>query len=179
MENEIITAILIIIVLIGVISIGYLLLKIILLLKTHRSVINKCDYSPHFDLGTKFMDDSYSENNEPTLLLYISEEERRSTGRLEFKKIDNRASSRIELLNKEAFILGRASDVDIFIGDRMISRKHLQVSFTSDKWQIKDLGSSNGTFLNGERIVPGHSVVVNSESIVCIGRTEFSICLWQ
>lgn len=176
MENEIITAILGITVLIGVISIGYLLVRIILLLQTRRSVIKMRDCPPHFDLVRKPMDDLESYNNETTLLLCISEGGRSSTGRLEFKKIDDRTSTRIELLNKEAIILGRASDVDIFIEDRMISRKHLQVCFTSNKWLIKDLGSSNGTFLNGERLVPGHSVFVPPKSVVNIGRTEFSIC---
>jgi len=48
--------------------------------------------------------------------------------------------------------IGRSSDNTIFIDDKKISRKHAVLSLINNRLQIEDLKSSNGTFVNGERI---------------------------
>ena len=48
--------------------------------------------------------------------------------------------------------LGRHSDNDIFINVDGISRKHAVISIVADGLEIEDLGSSNGTFVNGDKI---------------------------
>lgn len=48
--------------------------------------------------------------------------------------------------------LGRHSDNDIFVNVDGISRKHAVVTVLPDGLQVEDLGSSNGTFVNGEQI---------------------------
>jgi membrane-bound lytic murein transglycosylase D len=50
------------------------------------------------------------------------------------------------------FSIGRTKECDLQIKDDCISRRHLQVIFDGRQWRLKDLGSFNGTFLNGERI---------------------------
>jgi len=48
--------------------------------------------------------------------------------------------------------IGRHSDNDIFVNVDGISRKHAVLSVTSNGLEIEDLGSSNGTYVNGEKI---------------------------
>jgi len=50
-------------------------------------------------------------------------------------------------------VLGRGSDADVRINDDEISRRHVRVEQRGDSVWIEDLGSRNGTFVNGERIV--------------------------
>ncbi len=48
--------------------------------------------------------------------------------------------------------IGRASDCSIPIKDRYLSRKHAEILSTDGHWVLKDLGSANGTYLNGARV---------------------------
>lgn len=51
--------------------------------------------------------------------------------------------------------IGRAPDCEISIPSDEISRKHAQVKPISDGLSVEDLGSSNGTYINGERVEKG------------------------
>lgn len=55
-------------------------------------------------------------------------------------------------LDKPSCILGRRQDCDLQIPLLGISRQHCQLSVEGGKITVKDLGSSNGTFVNGKRI---------------------------
>ncbi|KFB66386.1 phospholipase D-like domain-containing protein [Candidatus Accumulibacter vicinus] len=48
--------------------------------------------------------------------------------------------------------IGRAKENDFVISDALVSRLHAQIRLDGDRCTIRDLGSGNGTFLNGERI---------------------------
>jgi serine phosphatase RsbU (regulator of sigma subunit)/pSer/pThr/pTyr-binding forkhead associated (FHA) protein len=48
--------------------------------------------------------------------------------------------------------LGRATDCTVPIRDRYLSRRHAEIVFDADAWILRDLGSVNGTLLNGTRI---------------------------
>jgi pSer/pThr/pTyr-binding forkhead associated (FHA) protein len=53
--------------------------------------------------------------------------------------------------NKE-IIVGRSSDLDMVLVEEMVSRKHARISYENDSVFIEDLGSTNGTFVNGEKV---------------------------
>src|SRR6202041_1870447 len=49
-------------------------------------------------------------------------------------------------------IVGRSSDLDMVLVEDMVSRKHARIAMQNDQIWIEDLGSTNGTFVNGEKI---------------------------
>jgi len=71
-----------------------------------------------------------------------------------------------------AKIIGRGTDgVDIHVPDAAISRRHAELSFRDGQWAIRDLESSNGTFLNELRI-NGVTLLAHKDQIRC-GATVF------
>jgi hypothetical protein len=55
-------------------------------------------------------------------------------------------------LDRKAIVLGRSPDCDYVINDRQVSRRHARLTKTTAGYQLEDLGSKNGTFLNGTAI---------------------------
>ena len=53
--------------------------------------------------------------------------------------------------DRDIFI-GRSNDLEVVLVEDMVSRKHARVSLAGETLSIEDLGSTNGTFVNGEKI---------------------------
>lgn len=53
--------------------------------------------------------------------------------------------------NRE-IIIGRSSDLDMVLVEDMVSRRHAKISTTDSEIFISDMGSTNGTFVNGEKV---------------------------
>ena len=54
--------------------------------------------------------------------------------------------------NPGPWLLGYHSDCDVIIDHRTVSGMHCRISRVNQQWQIDDLNSTNGTFINGKRI---------------------------
>jgi pSer/pThr/pTyr-binding forkhead associated (FHA) protein len=55
-------------------------------------------------------------------------------------------------LSKPILTIGRSSDCDLVINDASISRQHVQIIRQEMGWYVQDLGSRNGTAINGQRL---------------------------
>ena len=70
-------------------------------------------------------------------------------------------------IEKPMVVLGRFN-VDFIIPDRQVSRKHAAIEVYGDKVIIKDLRSTNGTYVNGERVFQAE---LNDQSEIVLGGT--------
>ncbi|HEU5357634.1 MAG TPA: adenylate/guanylate cyclase domain-containing protein [Gemmatimonadales bacterium] len=70
------------------------------------------------------------------------------------------------------FVLGRATGNDLAVPDPTISRRHAEIEATPAGLHIKDLGSSNGTFINGAKITEG---VATTKDTVTFGKVTFAV----
>jgi pSer/pThr/pTyr-binding forkhead associated (FHA) protein len=71
-------------------------------------------------------------------------------------------------------VIGRSSECDLTVPGRKSSRQHAEVRFEGDQVVIEDLGSTNGTFLNGE--VLGEKRVLRPGDRIHIGGTTITFC---
>ncbi|MDR1825260.1 MAG: DUF3662 and FHA domain-containing protein [Bifidobacteriaceae bacterium] len=73
------------------------------------------------------------------------------------------------LLTGPVTVIGRGSDADIIVEDTGVSRRHVEIRLTPDGPVATDLGSTNGTFVEGHRIT--NALLVDGNTIT-VGRTQ-------
>ncbi len=71
-------------------------------------------------------------------------------------------------LEGDQLVIGRDTASAVTINDAEVSRKHARLTFQGGKYVIEDLGSTNGTFVNGQRLVS--PVVLKSGDVVSLGE---------
>lgn len=76
-------------------------------------------------------------------------------------------------LLKETLIVGRRESSDIVLRFPNVSGTHCELSLVDGRWVVKDLGSSNGTKVNGTRVSEGR---VDPGDRLSIGRHEYDVC---
>src|SRR5512135_3022459 len=67
-------------------------------------------------------------------------------------------------LTSQAGIIGRAVQCDIVIASKSVSREHLRIRRDGRRWFVDALGSTNGTWLNGERVI-GSLALMDGDSL--------------
>lgn len=69
--------------------------------------------------------------------------------------------------------IGRDGDwADVSLGLIFVSRRHAELYRQDNEWYIKDLRSTNGTFVDGTKLVPEQSVRLQNGSRICLGIPE-------
>jgi len=71
-------------------------------------------------------------------------------------------------LEGDQLVIGRDSSNSVAINDAEISRKHSRLTFQGGKYVLEDLGSTNGTFVNGQRLAG--QVVLKPGDVVSLGE---------
>lgn len=75
-------------------------------------------------------------------------------------------------LNADSIVLGRSSEADILIDDTGVSRKHLEIRTQDGVSTAVDLGSTNGSYVNGRRVQG--TAPLRDGSKITMGRTEIT-----
>jgi len=78
------------------------------------------------------------------------------------------------LLDRDVTTIGRHPDADLFLDDVTVSRRHAEIALTPDGCLLRDNGSLNGTYVNGERadehlLKTGDQVQVGRFKLVFVG----------
>lgn len=71
----------------------------------------------------------------------------------------------LHVIVEDRLELGRECD-GLLLSDERVSRRHLEITYDGSRLMATDLGSSNGTFLNGERITAPVALLASSELVV-------------
>ncbi|HQU84579.1 MAG TPA: FHA domain-containing protein [Pyrinomonadaceae bacterium] len=85
---------------------------------------------------------------------------------------ENGAKKNISV-NQETFIVGRLSTADLSIADGRLSREHLKIERFGDIFVATDLGSSNGTTLDGKRL--DRPTSVQNGDVLNLGGLEMKV----
>jgi hypothetical protein len=72
-------------------------------------------------------------------------------------------------ITRSRTVIGRGSDADITVDDTGISRKHVEILWDGTRAQVNDLGSTNGSLLDG---TPVRTAPLPPDSVIDIGRTR-------
>jgi pSer/pThr/pTyr-binding forkhead associated (FHA) protein len=80
---------------------------------------------------------------------------------------------KVELVAK--ITIGRDSDNDVVVDNKLASRHHAMIQKIKDAYFIKDVGSTNGTFINGVRIPNEKYVKLNPGDKISIGNMSLVI----
>jgi len=88
--------------------------------------------------------------------------------------ITSGAKEGLELpLNNQPLTIGRSSESGLVIRDDYTSTHHARLVLWGDEWVVQDLDSTNGTFLNGNRVHAPTPVPLNTP--IKIGTTTFEL----
>ncbi len=82
------------------------------------------------------------------------------------------AGTRIPL-KENVITFGRAEDSTVVLSDDYASTRHAQLAPRAGQWLLEDLGSTNGTYLDGAKVTEPASVSIGAP--IRIGRTVFEL----
>src|SRR5689334_19200123 len=84
--------------------------------------------------------------------------------------VSQSGDQRFDLPPGRSVIIGRGVGSDIAVYDPTISRRHAELVATGDVVTVKDLGSSNGTYINGRRVTTGR---LSANDTITFGKVGF------
>ena len=77
------------------------------------------------------------------------------------------------LINKGQTSVGRDASAGLQINDANLSRQHFEIIWDGKLAGLRDLGSTNGTRLEGQPVSPQKIVAIANESLIVAGRSQF------
>jgi hypothetical protein len=85
-----------------------------------------------------------------------------------------RDGMRVPLTPTRSLVFGRGAECDVVIPDMFLSRRHFRITRGSAQVELFDLGSSNGTLVNGHAV---RTAVVKDGDRIQLGRTVVVVCV--
>lgn len=77
-------------------------------------------------------------------------------------------------LTPGSFVIGRSEDIAQYVENTSgVSRAHVEILVTSHGCTLKDLGSTNGTYLNGENVAPYKEYPLQNDDVFVLAETRF------
>ena len=73
----------------------------------------------------------------------------------------------------DSAVLGRSPDADVLLDDPYASMFHLRLTMDGDTMSLADLGTTNGTYVNGRRVTT--PVTLNAGDSVQVGKTIMEV----
>lgn len=85
------------------------------------------------------------------------------------------ALGHLSLTIDDSLSIGRGSDNDVVLGSKQVSRNHAVLSVLNGKLYVKDLNSSNGTFINDTRIEGNRSSILQANDTLGFASFVFEV----
>lgn len=76
-------------------------------------------------------------------------------------------------LDGDRLVFGRADHVDEMLDDEYVSDEHAAIIKVEGEWRVRDLGSTNGTYLNGQKVIAPTSIAAGDQ--VQLGKTRLEV----
>lgn len=92
---------------------------------------------------------------------------------VELHVIGGKHSGQVIKLSHKKFLIGREQDCHLRPNSELVSRHHCIFTVDDFSLRLKDLGSTNGTLVNGERL--RKEVVLQPDDLVLVGNLEFKV----
>ncbi len=71
--------------------------------------------------------------------------------------------------------VGRDLDNDLVFVDTTVSGRHAVINLREGAWWVEDLGSTNGTVVNGQRLRPGAPAIARSGDVIEVGGVRLRL----
>ncbi|MFN5532454.1 MAG: FHA domain-containing protein, partial [Planctomycetaceae bacterium] len=95
--------------------------------------------------------------------------------RVELKVLEGSQAGKVIPLNVRQFLIGREQDCHLRPNSELVSRHHCVFAIDDFSVRLRDLGSTNGTFLNGERL-KGQAVLKAGDKVT-VGKLAFEVSI--
>jgi ABC-type multidrug transport system ATPase subunit/pSer/pThr/pTyr-binding forkhead associated (FHA) protein len=113
------------------------------------------------------------------VLLRSDKTERFSRVIAEIRVVGEQGMSETYQIGGSPLIIGQNRDVGLRIDHESVSSQHAKLSIQGDRAVIEDLGSANGTYVNGETVHPGTPHILNPGDILFFGESPIEVDLIQ
>lgn len=89
--------------------------------------------------------------------------------------IDHRGGARAALPAR--LLIGRSASCKLRLDDPRASSEHAVVQWAADQWEVRDLGSRNGTFVGGQRLPTGGRASLSAGAVLGFGAPDAALTL--